>query len=533
MSKRLSRKPTPQAPNYIFTDQDRQILEATSGDLHLFSEWFFETPPIQWQTWFHHQPQKRKCLIAGIRSGKTFGISLGFPHHSLFNPYSIIANASISADQAKIVYYNVLNLISRKRFERFVKDTHLHPYPYIELINGSQMWFRSVGYEAELWRGWEFDWINIDEAAYVGSKKTYDTLQGRLLGHNTFLNCPRADILTMTSSPKGRSWLYEEYQKGLKDSPSYNPKRHFSLRVRTTDNPHIDKEALQELMNDYSEKQRQQELEGAFLDPEDAVFSWEAIRYMCDNTRAEVFKLTERINELSITPNEQGFAPKVYDKTDYARYELPPEDHHTYLISWDLGTSATTHLGRNATVGMVFDISERPWKVVAYRRERAASYAPIIQWIREWHARYNYLGKCSVETVIDATGSGQAVEDILKDEYNLDVDGMVYNTANKPEIITAGQAMIEQARVIAPPIRALMDELSNYEMHDKKITQDCVMAFCQGLHRARMRDHGSAAGRPEIILPTRTQTRIFEREAEQRYADRRQAGRLVRTNRRR
>lgn len=538
----MPRKSAAPKAAYQFSELDRQTLLATSNDLTAFSEWFFAPQgaekgptPIPWQHYFYHKPQKRKCLIAGIRSGKTYAISLGFPHYSLFHPYSRLANASISADQAKIVFYNVLDLVSRPRFEKFVKDTRKHPFPVIELINGSEMWFRSVGYEAELWRGWEFDWINVDEGAYIPTKATIDTLDGRLLGQNTQTMRPRAGLRSITTSPKGRGWLQEEYYKGDPGRAEYNPDRFLSMRVRSIDNPNLDRNELEALFNDYSERQRKQELEGLFLDPEDAVFAWEAIQWMHSIERPEVLELMKAIDELSEVSNPEGFAPKVFDKTDYVRYELPPGANKTYLISWDLGTTATKHLGRNATVGMVFDLSRKPWRLVAYRRERKASYSLIIRWVKEWHLRYNAFGANAVETVIDATGSGNPVQQILQEEHGLDIDGVIYGTASKPDIINAGAVMIEQGNVIMPPIRAVIDELSGYEIDDKKIVQDTVMALCQGLHRARARFGDMTRNNSGLILPTRTgqDTRSNIIRASERYESRRRGVREVRTNRER
>lgn len=531
------RKPRQSKPDvghqYSITPQDQQILSATAHSLDHFSQWYFEITPIPWQTWFYHKPQKRKTLVAGIRSGKTYCVSLAFPHFALFNPFSRLANASISADQAKIVFYNVLDLVSRPKYEKFVKDSRKHPFPVIELINGSEMWFRSVGYEAELWRGWEFDWVNVDEAGYVSSRTTIDTLDGRLLGRNTHMNRPRLGLRTITTSPKGRGWLQEEFWKGdPAQSAFYNPDRYLSLRVSSMDNPYLDKAELQELFNSYSDRQRKQELEGLFLDPEDAVFSWEACQHMCDTERPEVKQLTDAIDALSEDPNGDGFIPKVFDKFDYHRYQLPPARGRSYLISWDLGTTATRHMGRNATVGMVFDITDRPWKLIAYRRETRSSYALIVQWVKEWHLYYNNHGLNAIETVIDATGSGRPVQEILQDEHNLNVDGIVYTNSSKPDIINAGQVCIEQQLIITPPIRALLDELSGYEINDKKIVQDCVMAFCQGLHRARQRTVDLAKVRSDLILPTRTGQREFDEIlAAERYSQRRRAARGARTNR--
>lgn len=486
-------------PEYILSDIDRKILAATHDDLGLFCEHFFEIEPIPWQIYFYHAPQKQKIVVAGIRSGKTFGASIGFLHYATFHPWARIANASISLDQAKIVFYSALELASKLNFERFVEDSVRHPFPTIKMVNGAEMWFRSVGYEAELWRGQEFDWINVDEAAYIPHVTTISTLQGRLLGKNPMTNKYRDGIFTITTSPRGRGWLYEMWRKGDPNFPEAEPERYLSLRVRTLDNPHLNPAQLELVMANYTERQKQQELEGAFLDPEDAVFSWESIQAMSDiEGRTEVQELVTAIDAV-----EEGTF-KQFSNNDYQRFDLGPQKGHSYIISWDIGTTATRHLGRNATVLFVIDITNRPWRVIGYRRETQISYPQIIELIRETDQRYKNKGNSQAWTTIDATGSGNVVKEILQDQYNLDVDGLVYSMATKPEVITAGQVCLDRRYVISPPIRAVMDEFSSYEMDDKRITQDCVMALCQGLYQARMRAGDYARTFTGEILETRS-----------------------------
>lgn len=484
---------------YVFTKADEHILAATRNDLSLFCEHYFEIEPMPWQNFFYHAPQKQKIVVAGIRSGKTFGASIGFLHYATFHPWTRIANASISLDQAKIVFYSALELASKLNFERFVEDSIRHPFPTIKMVNGAEMWFRSVGYEAELWRGQEFDWINVDEAAYIPSHSTIATLQGRLLGRNPMTGYFRDGIFTITTSPRGRGWLYEMWRKGDPAFPDADPSKFLSLRVRTLDNPHLNPAQLELVLANYTERQRQQEMEGQFLDPEDAVFSWESIQALSDvDGRPEVQELVKQIDAI-----EEG-AYKQFTNNDYQRFDLGPEKDHSYILSWDIGTTATRHLGRNATVLFVLDITQRPWRVVAYRRETVASYPQIIEWIRETDRRYKAKGQNQAWTVIDATGSGNVVHEILQDQYNLDVEGLVYSMATKPEVITAGQVCLDRRYLISPPIRAVMDEFSGYEMDDKRIVQDCVMALCQGLYQARLRAGDYSRSFSGETLATRT-----------------------------
>lgn len=485
-------------PEFVLSEVDKRILAATRWDLGLFCEHYFDIEPMPWQTYFYHAPQKQKIVVAGIRSGKTFGASIGFLHYATFNPYMRIANASISLDQAKIVFYSALELASKSNFQRFVADTVKHPFPKIVMSNGTEMWFRSVGYEAELWRGQEFDWINVDEAAYVPHYATISTLQGRLLGKNPMTGRYRDGIFTITTSPRGRNWLMEMWRKGDANYPEYDPERFLSLRVRTLDNPHLNPAQIEMLLANYTERQKQQELEGVFLDPEDAVFSWDSISSMSDaESRPEVRDLLRAIESL-----DEGDA-KAFARNDYQRFTLPPEPGHTYVLTWDIGTTATRHLGRNATVFFAIDITTRPWKIVGYRRETQGSYPLIIEWIREYDGYYKDRGNAMAHTVIDATGSGAVVQQMLQDQYNLDVEGLTYSMATKPEVITAGQVALDNRWVISPPIRSVMDEFSGYEMDDKRIVQDCVMALCQGLYHARLRAGDYDRGLGGTTLPTR------------------------------
>jgi len=503
-SKRTKKKPT----SYSLTDTDRRILAHTARDVTLFARHYFGVDPIPWQHYFLHAPQKTRTLIAGIRSGKTFGVALGFLHYALFHPWCRIANASISLDQAKIVFSTALQLAEKGHYAKFIKDVRTHPYPEIVLHNGAAMWFRSVGYEAELWRGQEFDWINVDEAAYITSATTIATLRGRLLGKNPMTGLHREGIFTITSSPRGRlPWLMELWRRGDPAYEEYDPSSYLSLRVRTIDNPHISRRAFEDLAAGYTERQRRQELEGEFLDPETSVFPWEAIQAMSNPERAEVAALMERIDRLS---EEKGTKVIDRDRSDYARFQLPPGKGHHYLISWDLGTKATHHLGRNATVGFVLCIDRRPWEVVGYRRESQATYPMIIQWIKEWHTTYSNHGQNSVETIIDATGSGNVVREILQEEYGLDVAGLTYSQASKPDVINAGQIALERGWVVAPPIRVLLDELSAYEIVDKKIPQDTVIALCQALRRAREIVGERSDAIQNLTLPTITGRRGLE-----------------------
>lgn len=137
------------------TALDREILPRCKYDLDLWMRGYFDGQCFPYQRYFYHAPQKDKMLIAGIRTGKSRLVSMAFLHFAQYHPYSRLLNTSISSEQAKIVYQNCLEFCENPRFSHWVEHVQSSPYPTIRLVNGTELWFRSIGYEGELLRGYQ------------------------------------------------------------------------------------------------------------------------------------------------------------------------------------------------------------------------------------------------------------------------------------------------------------------------------------------------------------------------------------------
>lgn len=448
------------------------------------------------------------------------GIAAGFCHFAFYNPKSRLANACISADQSLVVFNDVIDFVSRKRFAKFVEHVEKHPYPKIVFVNGSELWFRSTGYEAEYWRGWEFDWINVDEAAYIDKKLTIDVLKGRLIGVKNVngLTVPRAGLFTMTSSPKGKSWLFERWKKGDSNYPEYDPQRYLSMRAKSRENVYITSEQWDQLEADYSERMIRQELQGLFLDSEDTVFPYEHIMNICAEDQST--QIATLNNQVALS-----LGSTTIEKKDIAYYSLPPEYGHVYINSWDIGKKPTKS-GRNAMVGGVMDITEKPWKLVAFRYFPGATYGMAQEWIVEWQKKYSY--NCYCDTVIDASGKGDPINERLETENNIPVDGIVYTPVIKPQMIMSLQMAMERRWMIIPFVKVIVDQLQSYELDDRKIAQDCVMMLAQATYRARERSNDYnpqySSYEKNIVSSYRNQKELHER-----FVARRKAGRGRRT----
>src|SRR5260221_10009061 len=199
---------------FHLTPLDKEILTRPRYDIDLWAKGYFDGQLFPYQRYFYHAPQKDKLLIAGIRTGKSTLLGLGALHDGQFNAGSRYLNTSISSEQAKIVYQKCMEYCQHSNFNHWIDHTQSSPYPLIRLVNGSELWFRSIGYEAELLRGFEFDFITVDEAAYITRENAIKTLKGRLLGINPMTRLPRRGLFWMAASPKGKGGLFARWNLG-------------------------------------------------------------------------------------------------------------------------------------------------------------------------------------------------------------------------------------------------------------------------------------------------------------------------------
>jgi hypothetical protein len=515
---RLARKAQKNA--FHLNDLDKEVmracLEHPKQGLSLWMMGYFDGIALPYQNYFEWAPQKDKLLIAGIRTGKSELVSISALKFCQFHSGSRFLNTSISSEQAKIVYQNCLKYCYQPKFQHWVDSIQSSPYPTIKLVNGSELWFRSIGYEAELIRGFEFDFINIDEAAYVIRERAITTLKGRLLGINSYTHEPRAGWFWMVSSPKGRGWLYERWKLGDPAYPALaRPDKYLSLRATTFDNPLLSKEQLQDTIDDMSESMRQQELYGVFLQDSDVLFPYELVMEGCAPDDSIVRELYRQISiwntrhmpsktPLVWTPTTSTIAlpPGYLEKItqDIEHYECEPIPGHLYVAGWDPGKKATTK-GRNACVGIAYDITHEPWRQVAYLYSERLNYIEFKAKMEEWHAKYSSNGaKCL--TIFDATGKGDVVKELIDQERSIDnIEGITFTGQNKPYLLQAGSIVIERHLARFPFIKRFVDQLTQYTPDDEQIAQDAVMAFCLMAYRARqyLRQVKDPADKPVIL----------------------------------
>lgn len=199
----------------------------------------------------------------------------------------------------------------------------------IKLKTGTKIVFKSAEREDGL-RGYTFDYLFVDEAAYIKADAWKKALQPTVLVHGK--------KAVLFSTPRGRDWFYEMFQMG-KDSEHPN---HASVRMEQGDNPFIDPEEIEAAKASLPEAIYRAEYLGEFLEGESMVFQ---------NFNVNTFKYKY--------PQPQG---QVYCGLDLGR-----ESDYTVATFMD-------------SAGNVIDIyreNQKDWKVMM---------SEVMQRVRKWNA---------------------------------------------------------------------------------------------------------------------------------------------------
>ena len=132
-----------------------------------------------------------------------------------------------------------------------ISDIARGSMPYIKLKTGAEILFRST-HEPDMLRGPNLSGIWMDEASLM-KPDAFDILIGRLREGGEL------GWLSATFTPKGKAnWCYKRFGTGLPDTELFH--------ARTDDNPFLAPGFYETRKKQYTHKQSEQELAGAFLD---------------------------------------------------------------------------------------------------------------------------------------------------------------------------------------------------------------------------------------------------------------------------
>ncbi len=223
----------------------------------------------------------------------------------------------------------------------------------------------------------------------------------------------------------------------------------------TFENPHVDHEYINRQRARMSEAQWMREVLGEYANDDMAVFRFDDIR--------AAYERAEGANGLIPEPYIEG---------------------HRYIGAADLAKS------QDYTVAVVWDVTKKPYRRVAFQRYQMEPWPVVIQKLRALHGEYRLGGP--MNALLDATGVGSVVLDELSDLWS----GLVFTPSLKVDVISNFQLMLQNQEVVLPFVQEEVDELQAYEWDDKRLVTDCVIAEALAAWKAAPMQEMSYASSP-------------------------------------
>lgn len=349
-----------------------------------------EYAPHPGQERFHNSRARFRIMVCGIRGGKTWAGAIESIVFTIQLPPSVNAERKLQGLKPRkctgmiiAPTYSILEQSSMEAFRQFCPDGVIKSYNrqknFIETTVGTTIFLRSAQ-EPDSIRGLTPDWIWVDELAMC-SEALFPIIRGRLISTEGWF--------WGTTTPKGKNWLKRLYE----DTRDGKDKNYEWFFWKTTDNPALSMEEIEDSRKYLTEDQAKQELDAEFVDSSGAVFrSFEK----CMNYEAVRF------------PDEEFFQ---YGK---------PEAGHSYVMGLDFARK------RDYTVAMVIDETTRT--LVAWDRFTGEDWGLQLGRIMRLMRIYHYP-RC----IADEAGAGDPIIESLANE-GFSIEGIQFR-GRKPQLV--------------------------------------------------------------------------------------------------
>lgn len=267
----------------------------------------------------------------------------------------------------------------------------------IILPGGGSVDIRSADKPDDL-RSEGLDLVVMDECAFVKREAWTEAIRPALsdrLGKALFI-----------STPKGRNWFWELYQRGIRQEEGWQ-----SFTYPTSANPFITKSEIEAAKRDLPEIIFRQEYLAEFVDDQGGVF--------------------RRVQEVAV------LEPQEYDKD------------RTYIAGVDVAASV------DFTVVCVFDVESK--EQVFMDRFNRVDYPVLIDRLESVYKRY-----AMTSMVVESNSIGRPVIDELVTR-GLNIVAFTTTSATKQSIIQALQSAFENAQIKVLNDPVLIGELLSFE----------------------------------------------------------------------
>lgn len=307
-------------------------------------------------------------------------------------------------------FQNVFKGIARQ-YASVIKRAVSAPRPYIEFTNGGSIEFWTLENPMSCGRGNFYARVVIDEAAHARNLK--DAWEQSIEYTLADLNGDAWFI----STPFGRNYFWELWQKGSQDNPKHDP-AWASFTAPSFENPHLPDGWMEGKRKTTPERVYAQEVLAQFLQDGAGVFR----------------RVTEAIDpELPTDP---------YQARDV-------QNGHAYLIGVDWGrhNDFTVFVALNATTQ----------SVVAVDRFTDIDYAVQLSRLQALHQRFP---RAPILAESNSMG-GPLIEQLQR--LHLPVQSFTTTAASKTQAIEALALAFEQGAIHLPDVPWLTDELMAFD----------------------------------------------------------------------
>jgi hypothetical protein len=384
----------------------------------------------------------------GTKFGKTYGCSILVARMAWEVKDSLNWWVAPSYRQSEMAYRLVKRLLPKDSYLELKADLRL------ELIEPdgefhSAIEFKSAENDDNL-RGFGVHFAILDEAARI-SQASYESV---------WTTMTQTDgRMVIISTPKGRNWFYDEYQKGEKSGllpgdVDENPEW-LSIRMPTWTNPYVKPQRILTMKKNMPADVFEQEI---------------AARFMLES--AGVFRGIE------------GCIKKGLVDARGLPINETPQAGQRYVVGVDLARK------KDYTVITVIDVLRR--HVVYWARFNDMSWAVQKRRIIEVSMLYN-----RARVYMDGTGLGDPIVEDVRNA-GVPVECFIISNRSKQELIEKLRADIEFGRISFPQLPMLIKELRNFEyeinsngnikysappgQHD-----DCVISLALAAHGTNIR----------------------------------------------
>jgi hypothetical protein len=323
-------------------------------------------------------------------------------------------------------------------------------YEGFSLFNGATIMFRTAERKAEAVLGYRAAAISVDEAAFVDylTEVKNTVLMMRLIASG--------GPLFIFSTPNGMNDFYDQAD-GIRavgqevEDMVWRDGNRWLVWATITDNEGygLTSAEIARMERDLNPATKEQQLRGAFLEPQEAFFVPQEPILKCFRSDMGSFK--------------------------------PPIPGHKYAIAWDISVAS------DPTVAYVIDVTLWPWEAVAEKYYlKPLSATGLVGAIHELHSIFHLHNDPNILSVpsqaitgFDATSMGGAVmRQLLTDLHPKKPINMAGSPKKKVEALTNLKNRLTKGELLIPyDWSGLRQEVLNYRLKDDKIRQDRVMAL--------------------------------------------------------